>query len=384
MLPPFFFILTLYLWDVALRRGFSYGWTIALGIAVGFSTTAYQSTRLTALLFSIAIAIFILRHAPRRISALLIFGSSVVFGALTQIAVFFTDPAHFLARSRDTVVHAASVPEFIFEVLRNSLVNIGPSYLFVPNMVETYMTSARLLPIEALLFYPGLYLLRFVHGKTSERLRAWVYVSLVIGILPAALSNQNPHSLRASGIAILTPLISAATVTWVRDFLKKRNKSTRAADITFGSAIVASALVVVFIYIRNPMARAERMQPEITLAARAVGARQQQYPKVFFENAGYQPYIYVVAFTGMTPEEYRSVPKQMGESPGRMDDVKQIGKYYFVDSTAMRAEALESSARGDRALFVSRAPLPGTQVLDSVSSVWHKYYIAESGAAAPH
>jgi hypothetical protein len=92
-------------------------------------------------------------------------------GALPQVIVLFTDPEHFVARSKDTLMKASSALGFIGTVTQNFAINLGPKYLFVPNMAEKYMTSARLLPVEILLFYPGLVALRALRGETAARPR---------------------------------------------------------------------------------------------------------------------------------------------------------------------------------------------------------------------
>ncbi len=119
------------------------------------------------------------------------------------------------------------------------------------------------------------------------------------------------------------------------------------------------------------------MQNGITLAAQQVGARQKAYDRVFFENGGYQPYLYVVSYTGMRPRKYMEVPKEMGASPTRMDIVRRVDKYFFSDSLEIIAQAAESAAGGRRDLFVARRKLPELALLDSVAWQWQRYYVME-------
>jgi hypothetical protein len=88
----------------------------------------------------------------------------------------------------------------------------------------------------------------------------------VIAVLPAALNNQNPHSLRASGLVILTPLFSASTVVVRRDWIRRKRVPLAAFDALFEASILASAGLVAFMYFRSPVARGERMQNGITRA----------------------------------------------------------------------------------------------------------------------
>lgn len=384
MLPPFFFILTLYLWERADAHQMSLRWTAVVGFVVGLSSTAYQSTRLTAPLFAVCIAIFIARNCSSRLRPLLVFGTATLIGAFSQIIVLVTDPGHFFARSRDTLIAAGSVLDFAVTVGHNMAINLGPTYLFLPDMAETYLTSVRLLPVELVLFYPGLLLLNALRGATASRFRPWLYAFLLIALLPAALSNQNPHSLRASGFAVLAPLFSAATVTMLWEWSKRRGVSRTIIGAAFLALLLGNAVVVAILYMTDPLARAQRMQPEITLAARKVAVRQAGFAHVYVENAGYQPYLYFVAFTGMTPREYLRAPRQFGSGRGHMDDVRRIGKYYFLDRAGLEAQAVAAAATGAKALFVAREPLPDLMIIDTVASVWHKYYLMETPRSHPH
>ncbi len=187
MLPPFLMLLTFYLWRRADAKRFTVTPTMLLGFVVGFSANAYQSTRLTSFLMAVCISAFILRHSTRKWRDVMLFGTAAFVGAVPQLFLLVADPAHFAARSHDTLQKGASVLGWAGAVLRNFGLNVGPTYLFVPNMTETYLTSARLLPVEIILFYPGLLAIRALRGETAERFRPWLYAAVFIAIVPAAL-----------------------------------------------------------------------------------------------------------------------------------------------------------------------------------------------------
>jgi hypothetical protein len=381
MLPGFFVALILFLWERASFHRFRPTLTVALGFAVGLSANAYPSTRITALLLAACVALFIARKSENRARDLLVFSLAAFAGALPQLLVLVQTPEHFFARSHDTLIRPHSLIDLVVTLAHNIELNLRPRYLFAPNMVETYMTPARLLPIEALLFYPGFLLIRRQKGRIAE-FRPYLYAAVLIAILPAALNNPNPHSVRASSLAMLTPLFSASTVIVIRDSLSSRWRISRAFDYATGLAILSSASLIAFLYFNSTTARGFRMQNDIAEAATRLGRYQHSYQRVFFDNAGLQPYLYVVAFTGMTPREYMNAPKDMGSSKGGFDVVKRIGKYYFADSAVMRQHALNPGS--DKELFVSRWRLRDLMLVDSLRASSSTYYFQSRDLAMQH
>jgi 4-amino-4-deoxy-L-arabinose transferase-like glycosyltransferase len=380
MLPAFFVALILFLWERASSHRFRPSLVASLGLAVGLSANAYPSTRITAILLAACIALFVARRSENRVRDLLVFSVAAFAGALPQLLVLVRTPEHFFARSHDTLIRPHSLADLVVMLAHNIELNLRPRYLFAPNMVETYLTPARLLPIEALLFYPGFLLVRRQKGRIAE-FRPYLYAAVLIAILPAALNNPNPHSVRASSLAMLTPLFSASTVIAIRDSLSSRRQMARAFDYATGLALLSSASLIAFLYFNSKTARSFRMQNDVVQAATLLGKYQRSYQRVFFDNAGLQPYLYVVAFTGMTPNEYMNALKDMGSSPRGFDEVKRIGKYYFADSSVLEQRALESAT--GRELFVSRHVLPGLTLVDSVRASSTAYYFLSRGQATP-
>ncbi len=102
MLPAFFVILILYLFQKA-QEDYSHKTNlILLGISIGLATSAYQSTRIIALIVSGAIFLDIILERKKIISnftiPLFILFASVIIGALPQIWAFVFQFDAFVAR----------------------------------------------------------------------------------------------------------------------------------------------------------------------------------------------------------------------------------------------------------------------------------------------
>jgi 4-amino-4-deoxy-L-arabinose transferase-like glycosyltransferase len=214
ILPGFFVILILYLWQQASLRKYSLPIVALLGLAIGLSANAYQATKLTAVLFCIGAGISIIRQRRPRVPALLILGACALIGAAPQILVLLADPTHFFSRARVLAIRTDSPLGYPVLIAHNYWLNLAPFYLFVPRKYEA-LTVARLLPPEFIFFYAGL----IGMATLPTRLPSWgkwqLYFALVVALLPAAVSLQSPHPLRTSGMTVLTPLFSAAGIVWL-------------------------------------------------------------------------------------------------------------------------------------------------------------------------
>lgn len=371
-LPPFFVILILYLWERSASRSFPLALTVALGLATGLSTNAYQGTRVTAFLFAVAITIDILRIGRRAVPRVAAFSVAVVIGALPQIVAMLTDPAHFFARARVLTSAVEGPLAYAGTLLWNYWLNIAPRYLFVPREI-TALTVARLLPPEIIFFYVGLGALAFLRTPARSRARFYVYAAMVIAILPSALSTGNPDPLRASGMAILTPLFSAAGIVFLYQRMSNYPRLRRAYYPAVACMLIGASAILVYRYSRSVMFREAYFQNFLVKLDTTVGRYQSGFDVVIVERYGSERYLYTAAFTGMTPREFQRSPKYL-YSDG-MDHFTRLGKYYFVSPRHMQQVADDVAPKPGRFLFVSLGPLSGLRAIDSVSFQQEKAYL---------
>jgi len=378
MLPAFFVILILWLWQRAALRAFPWGTTAWLGIAVGLSANAYQATKLTAFLFAAVIAIDIFRRGKKVLLGLFVFAVTAFLGALPQVIVLAQQPGHFFARAKILSVPASNPVSYVAHVIWNYWLNLTPVYLFVPRGYSD-LTVARLLPPEILFFYVGLVTLALISFRRGTGAKWYIYAAMVISMLPAALTTGNPNTLRASGMAVLTPFFSAAGIIWIGQWIAKRQPNLR--RLYYPAAVgvlVLTAGTIIYRYCRSILFREAYYQNFLVHLDTALGKKQKDYDAVVIEKYGSQRYMYVASFTGMTPQEFHKAPKVI-LSDG-MDRFRQLGKYYFAWPSTMQATADSLATRNARILFVGSSPLKGLRTIDSVSWQNEKaYFMVRNG-----
>ena len=372
MLPAFFVILILWAWQRAALRGYPWSMTAWLGIAVGLSANAYQATKLTGFLFAIVVAIDIFRRAKKAAPAFVAFAAAAFLGALPQVIVLTQQPGHFFGRAKILSVQAGNPVSYVAQVIWNYWLNLTPTYLFIPRGYSD-LTVARLLPPEILFFYVGLVTLALISFRKGTGAKWYIYAAMVISMLPAALTTGNPNTLRASGMAVLTPFFSAAGIIWIGHWLATRKPTLR--RIYYPAAVgvlVLTAGTIIYRYGRSILFREAYYQNFLVHLDTALGKKQRDYDAVVIEKYGSQRYMYVASFTGMTPQQFHRAPKVI-YSDG-MDRFRQLGKYYFAWPSTMQATADSLASRNARILFVSSSPLKGLRVIDSVSWQNEKAY----------
>ncbi len=363
MLPAAFLILSLYLWQRAAVARFPVVASIVTGLAVGVSANPYQSTRLTAPLLALVFIVDISRHASQKWRAAAGFATAALVGALPQVLAMVTDPVHFFARARILSTAGSDAAGPLWTFVRNFGLNLGPTYLFVPREIAD-LTVARLLPAEILFFYLGLVVVAFMKPASISRARWIVYAALIITLLPAVLTEDNPNTMRASAFAVLAPLFSAAGIVWVYARISAHRRIRGVYLPAVGSVIVASAAVLIFRYSQSLTFREAYFQNFLVLLNSRVGRYQAGYSQVFIERYGSQPYIYVVAFTGLTPAAFQSARRESW-SDG-MDHFTRVGKFQLLSRAEMAAARDTAVATASNSLFVSTVPLVGLMTIDSV------------------
>ena len=375
-LAPLFVILILYVWHRAAEVEYRISMTMLLGFVAGFSANAYQTTRLIGPLLLALVLIDILRTKKRIDAAPFALALSALVGAAPQIWVMFSSPERFFARAAETVAKGDGPAGTIAAIVSGFAANFGPRYLFWPDMTEAFLTTARLLPVGVIFFPLGLATMAGARGWKIPRFRLYFYIALVIAAMPAALTNQNPHSLRAAACAVIIPFFTAAGVQWLLERFNQTPARAAAARRMVGFSIAASFCFVAFMYLAGRAVRGLRMQNAIVQSSTKVRPLLPRYERVVITNDGLHPYLYYVAFTGMTPKEYQAAPKEIYSERG-WDVVRRVGKFYFRSDKELVSEARSSRAAGRADLFVSVTPLPGSRMIDSVSWHWDKYYISD-------
>jgi len=374
ILPGFFLILILFLWQRGARRNFRIGEVALLGFVTGLSANSYQSTRLTAVLFTLVIGIDILRHASRKTRALLALGCTALLGALPQVAFFLSQPQRFFGRAKVLSVSADTPLNYLATVLHNYWLNLEPHYLFVPRMLRG-LTVARLLPVEIVFFYVGLIALAVIPIRPGSRGRVYTYVAFAIAILPAALTTGNPSTMRASGIALVTPLFSAAGLVFLGGLVRNLRLRERLYYPVAVGVVVLAFAAMAYRYASSPYFRELSFQEIGVEMGRKAGAYENRYDAILIESYVSMPYIYVAAFAPISPKEFHRARKEL-YSIG-MDVFTRLGKYYCVPKTTMPRSVAALGHGHGRVLFIAPEKYAGLSQIDSVVFLTQKLYFRD-------
>lgn len=361
--PAFFMILCLWLWQKAAKGGFRLRTVAALGLVIGLSTNVYQSTRLTGALLAVAITVDIIRHSRIRLRPVMTLGLFALIGALPQIIFLITEPARFAGRAGVLAVTADNPLTYVRTVLTNAAMNLDPRYLFVPPFLRG-LTVARLIPAEAPFFYAGLLALAFLPVQSGSRGRKYVYTAMLLTLLPSAITVDPPATMRTSPLCVLAPLFSAAGIVMLGNFVRNEAMRRRIYYPAVAGALVITAFAVTYRYARSEYFRELSFQEIGVRMGKALGRQESRYDAVIVEPDVSQAYLYIAAFSPITPREFHKLPKRLF-SVG-MDKYTQMGKYHFVTESMMKRSIDSLRGRG-RILFVTHEKVPGLAVVDSVT-----------------
>src|SRR6185436_7350505 len=243
MLPPFFFILSVYLWLRTKESSYRSGYLMLTGFVAGSGVNSYQGAKLVFLLFAILIAVDIWRNSKSPLKKNMLFGLFVLAGAAPQIAAAILFPEHFFTRAGDTMVAFSLSAKYFLTICRNFLLNLSPCSLFLRPGLFNNLSVIRLLPVEILFFYAGLIFL-FPKFKDSILKPVHFYLLLFIAIFPAALTFPNPHALRASCLVVLLPMISSNGILWMYEKIKKEHLKILLLAVTSGLIIFNAAFFI--------------------------------------------------------------------------------------------------------------------------------------------
>jgi 4-amino-4-deoxy-L-arabinose transferase-like glycosyltransferase len=364
-LPPFFVIASLLLWQRAVLRRYSARALAALGLCLGLMSNAYHATRLIAFLLFVAVAAELTwttwrrtRSFRRAVVPALVLAGAAALGALPQIWAMFADPHHFFARAADRLLWNRPQGGPVWTYVANLLGNLAPGYLFLSFGRPNWLSVGRGLPIEVVFFYTGLVAGWIVLRRTRRRSLAQLTLCLLLCNIPAALTEVEPHALRASGTSILLPVFSALGVLAVGHLLlaaipkRWRNPAViRGTGAAWVAVVLLATVTVGGVLVKRYLAsgRMQGVDQQNTLVqlGQWLGQNQAPYDRVVVEEFGNQAYLYIAAFSGMTPAEFQRAEKTIRpEPPDNWDVWYDLGKYHVLDPmSAYRDWQREGSPR---------------------------------------
>ncbi len=332
------------------------------GLLIGLSTNVYAATRLTAVLFALVGVVLIFglavrsRVHPLQGAALIgLLGIGALIGAAPQLYAFADYPVGFLGRANTEILRPQGVAATIVTYGRGFLVNLYPTYLFASFGWVSNLSVARCTYVMGPLFYLGLLVLVWPSKSLRGIDRFLLLASLVVCIIPSAITRDSPNALRASSCCLLVPLIAVVGLNHVVAWLS--SKSMRRVSQVVATVVAMAVLVEGMYYVRAYVTSSTlpHASQQFGLVRLGLWLRDNNagYDRVCVELPARceQPDIYVAAFTGMTPQEYLKASRAAVEIVA-FDRCIRLNQYYFM-SRVDAARQWNAVGQNERWLVVS-------------------------------
>jgi 4-amino-4-deoxy-L-arabinose transferase-like glycosyltransferase len=368
MLPPFFLISACYLWQRARDANYKPIALALLGLCVGLGTNTYQAGKLLFFLFALLCLVDLWRYRTRFIANAAIFGGFCLLGAAPQIIAFATMAGQFLSRANGTrETYSFSFDSFntFFRALTSY---ISPEFLFFSFKTYNNLSIGRLLVIEFLPFYIGLIALHKSISKKQVISSGYLYFLLFMAVIPGVLTKDNPHALRGASLMVLAPFITAAGILIIY----------RAIDSKlFRNVFLATAAILIVLngvsfaktYVRSEELRGQSMQVLLTKAIQKLATYKEGYKNIYIENGSNEPYIYVLTFCNIKPQEFQRAAIKV--KVGGWDEFEKLNNYYFLSKKVI---AQRIKAAPVKSLILLNSRTADYQLIDSVQYLNKKMY----------
>jgi 4-amino-4-deoxy-L-arabinose transferase-like glycosyltransferase len=367
-LPSFFMLLAVYFWIKVKEEAYRIKYLVLLGFSIGLATNICQSAKLIFFLLAIITTIEVLRNTFPDVKKVIFFALSVLIGALPQIIAAVTLPEHFFSRANETLIKFSFSFEYLQNFLSNFSSNLSPHYLFFSFGEYNNLTVGRLLTVEAIFFYLGLFIWFKIFKKSKIFIPVYIYILLVITLLPSALTMDQPHALRASCSTVLFPMFSAAGIVFIyRKIIKESVQKTFLAMIFI--LILSNAYLFIYKYVNNWELKNAGQQNMLVQFCNELNKYPPSYSKIYIEDFGNQPYIYIASYCHMTPGEFQSATKKI--QYGVWDHFNQLGKYYFLSRADI--DTITNST-AEKRLFLLQSKNSNYTLLDSINAAGKEIY----------
>lgn len=366
-MPSFFMIFSVWLWLKTKENPTKYLYLILLGFTIGFGVNAYQSTKLIFFILAILVLIDVLKADLYKIKRPIIAAFFMFFGAYPQIHMAVFEPNKFFSRATYTMMEFSFSFEYFSNLLKNMFSNISPDYLFL-FFGYNNMSIARLLKVEMIFFYFGVFVVYKIL-KQKSFFRAWhLYLLMFLAVLPSSMTMNNPHALRASTLVILYPMVSAAGFCWIIDFIKNQKVKYAIAGL-FVIGVFANSSRLIWKYLQDWNLKNYSHQNELVVMSQKVNQLKNDYSKIYIQNLGIQPYIYIASYCEIKPSEFQKM-KKVYENLG-VDKFHQLDKYYFFDKEKFSKDSLTENGNN---LIVFNSKNADLQLVDSLNARSEKFY----------
>jgi len=358
-LTPFFMILTIYLFIRARESNYRSFNIICLGLCIGFATSAYQSAKLIFFLASVLLFIDLFRNSPHRVKTALLFVLGTGIGALPQLYAAIAMPDQFFSRATGTLMAFSFSFDYFKALGKNFYLNLSPQFLFLNFGSYNNLTIARLLTVEMSFFYIGLILFYWKFKDNKNLNPIYIYLFIILSILPGSLTFDNPHALRSSCNTVLFPMISAAGIVIICDVIKNKNFRTISV-FAISLIIILNSVSNIRVYVSNAELIGAGQQNLLVRLAKKINLYKDKYSHIYIEDIGNQPYMYIAGYCNMHPRQFQNAYKRI-DGVG-WDHFIQLDKYFFLDKESIT----KATVKNKKDLLIFKSKQTNYLLIDSV------------------
>jgi hypothetical protein len=220
-------------------------------------------------------------------------------------------------------------------LLRNCFSNLSPDFLFFSFSHFNFESIGRLLPVEFPFFYLGFFQLSKVFKKPYAFPPSYFYLLLLIVLLPSALTIANPNALRASGLVVLLPLLSAAGIVWVRNQIKDPGRKKAFLACVCG-LVVANGLYFISEYAGSEEFRNDRQNTHLVLISSWLNQHKDNYDRIYIEDINDLLPLYVTHYCQIKPRDFQRAIKVVEQK--KFDHFTRLDKYYFLSQAEIEKQ----------------------------------------------
>ncbi|MEK7616927.1 MAG: glycosyltransferase family 39 protein [Patescibacteria group bacterium] len=314
-----FYLLAIYLFLINPRNG---SLILLSLVSFIFSAYSYNSFRIIAPL-TIFILFFLEKEnlinlAKRQLRWVILSLAIVAISIWPIYRLYLYDVGFFRLQAVGTVNIETFIKNYISHFSTDFLLN-GDK-----NLRHQQMGFGQLYLPELVLFLLGVSYLTFVNSKSKYRFLP--IALLLISPIPAALTKESPHALRALSMVPFISMISAIGLSLLRPKLK----------YLFDFGIVLVMLSFYINYFMNfintyPAQSKEHWQYAYKNFFMQYNNKFGNYDQVLVSDQYAQPYIFALFYLKYDPEKFRKEVIRNTPDKWGFSTVKSFGRFYFGD-----------------------------------------------------
>lgn len=211
------------------------------------------------------------------------------------------------------------------EVALNYLAHFNPHYLFISgdkNLRNQQQGWGQLYPVTIPLLLAGLFYL--VKAKRKEYYL--ILILLLIGPIPAGLTKEIPHSLRALSAIPFIALLSALGIYYLNVLFKYKTW----LQIFLILIYVSYFSIYFFEFVKNyPSYSSGEWQYAYRQLFMEVGYKFSEYDKVIVSDEYAQPYIFAAYYQKIDPNYFQTHVVRNSPSEWSFSSVRKLGNLEF-------------------------------------------------------